>query len=188
MVAGLLPAGDLMADHEHHDGAHHSHQQVAHDGSQLQRARHLQRHHEFARAAKLLAELIERDPLNSEAQLLYADVLLHDGRVDEARAACVRVAVSGAHTLAGFCAVQVLTAAGEYDRAFNSAEGLMRKVNGYDQLQDGAQIWALEIAAVAAWKAGHMQEAEKWFSDATVFPDVPHSTEQAYAEFVSSRE
>lgn len=178
MVAGLSPAGDLMADHVHHDGAHHTHEQVAHNGSQLQQARHLQRHHEFGKAADLLADLIDENPLNREAQLLYADVLLHDGRVDDARAACVRVAVSGAHTLAGYCAVQVLTATGEHHRAFGTADSLK-----HDQLSDEARIWALEIAAIAAWRAGRTDRAEAWFSEAMAFPDVPHSTEQAYAAF-----
>jgi len=76
----------------------------------------------------------------------------------------VRVAVSGAHTLAGYCAIQVLTASGEYDRAFETANSLAN-----DQLPDEARLWALEIAAVAAWKAGHNREADEWFNEALAF-------------------
>lgn len=189
MVAGLFPAGDLMADHAHVHDDRHSHERSERAESPLQNARHLQRHHEFARAAELLADLIEEEPFNREAQLLYADVLLHNGRIDEARAACVRVAVSGAHSLAGYCGVQVLTASGEHERAFEAARKLKQnEEHVLDQLSVDAQIWALEIAAVAAWKAGHIIEAGKWFREVVTFPELPHSTEQVYAEFVATHE
>ncbi|MEL7187468.1 MAG: tetratricopeptide repeat protein [Pseudomonadota bacterium] len=181
MVAGLSPAGDLMADAAHGHDHHHSHDRTARVVSPLQRARHLQRHHEFERAAELLAEVIENEPFNREAQLLYADVLLHDARIDEARAACVRVALAGAHVLAGYCSVQVLTASGEHDRAFAAATSLE-----FNQLSEEAQIWALEISAVAAWKAGQLQTADQWFRKAAAYPNVPHSTEHAYNEFRAS--
>ena len=72
----------------------------------------------------------------------------------------------------------MLTATGEHDRAFEAAKGLE-----YDQLPDEAKIWALEIAAVAAWKAGQSREADEWFNEAIILPGVPHSTTQAYAAF-----
>lgn len=182
-VAGFSAAGDCMPDHVHDDVEQHTHEQSARPDPALQQARHLQRHHKFGDAAKVLEKLIDREPLNQEAQLLYADVLLHDGRADSARAACVRVGVTGAHTLAGYCAVQVLTASGEYKRAFETARAL-----SHDQLNNKARIWALEISAVAAWKAGYLHEAEEWFRKAIAYPDAPHSIGQAYADFLASRE
>lgn len=183
-VASLSPAGDLKADHAHHHShGEHTHKHSAATDTPLTRARKLQSHHKFGEAADVLGELLEQDPLNREAQLLLADVLLHDDQIEDARSACVRVAVSGAHTLANYCAVQVLTASGEPERAFRTAQDL-----SYDELPNDAKLWALEIAAVAAWKAGKTDTAEKWFQTALSFDNVPHSITHEYAEFIRSRQ
>lgn len=180
-IAGLSQAGNSSDDHVHHHrhGAEHTHKEVSAQDPRLAEARHLQQRHEFADAARILAELIAQEPYNLEAQLLHADVLLHDGRIEESRMACVRVAMSGAQTLAGYCAIQTLTAAGEHEQAYAAANSLSPA-----ELSDQAQVWALEISADAAWKAGQPQAAQTWFAKAMAFEYVPHSTRDAYVEFL----
>jgi Tfp pilus assembly protein PilF len=180
-VAGLAQAGNSSNDHIHrHRGeAGHSHQEEHAQDIRLAEARRLQQRHEFGDAVKLLAELIEQKPFNIGAQLLHADVLLHDGRIADSQLACIRVAMSGAQTLAGYCAVQTLTAAKEHERAFEAATALDPA-----DLPDAAQVWALEISADAAWKAGELEAAKNWFEKAMAIEHVPHSTEDAYLAFL----
>ena len=182
-IAGLSQAGSVTESHshEHHDDSAHANPELQDTDPRLAQARRLQQRHDFSGAADLLAELLQTEPFNIEAQLLHADVLLHDGKIDESRMACIRVSMSGAQTLAGYCAIQTLTAAGEHERALSASKNLVP-----DNLSDAAQVWALEIAADAAWKAGDIQAARVWFERAMAFESIPHSTEDAYEAFLEA--
>lgn len=163
--------------HTHkHDDSHATHHQTP-----VAVARHLQQAHRFNDAADVLATYLYQSPLDSEAQLLYADVLRHAGRYDESRSACARVALAGATTLAGFCAIQVLVDIQEYARADEFSDRLANQIT---HLSNDAQIWALEISAEAAWRAGDFQEAKRRFQEAIGFDNVPHSTLDAYDQFL----
>lgn len=168
---GIVSADDA---HTHSDATH------THDGTPLERARELQSRHKFAEAAEVLAAYLEDAPQDTGAHLLHADVLRHDGRLQESRGACMRVALTGATTLAGYCAVQLLIDAGDFDAADRSSQRLAADLA---HLEEPARVWALEISAEAAWRAGRIDAAADLYERALSFAGAPHSTLDAFREF-----
>lgn len=176
LAAVTLSPGVVFADDAHvHSAATHTHAQSA-----LERARELQGQHEFGKAADVLGAYLATAPQDTEAHLLHADVLRHAGRLQDSRGACMRVALTGATTLAGYCAVQILIDAGEFDTADRNSQRLAADL---DHLGEPAQIWALEISAEAAWRAGREDAAAELYQRALAFDSAPHSTLDAYREF-----
>jgi len=203
VVSLFVPTFNARADHRHESEPTHEHEHASgqsyrhaqshgHDhgqsalaetASQPEIARVLQRVHRFDEAAAKLAEHLEGNALDVDAQLLHADVLQHAGRLAEARNACVRVAVAGAPTLAAYCAAQVLLAEGEFVRADETCE---KFADARRRLPESARQWALEISAVSAWRAGRLGAAQALFDQALDFDDLPHSTTAALIEFRGS--
>lgn len=165
------------------DPGHHHHDDRFEWTSTLADARMLQQAHRFDDAATVLAEYLETSPLDVEAQLLHADVLRHAHRHDESRDACVRVAVAGSSTLAAYCAVQVLIADGQFERA---DEISLQFAKHRSLLPDAAYQWTLEVAAEAAWRNGRIGTAQRLYRSALAFERVPHSTRDAYAQLLDS--
>ncbi|MEM7276736.1 MAG: hypothetical protein AAF385_01315 [Pseudomonadota bacterium] len=178
--ANLFCAPALLADHTHEHGHDHHHGSEESERGLLEQARELQRDHRFQEAASLLAKHIESRPFDLEAQLLHADVLIHAGQNDEARRACIRVAVSGSSTLASYCAIQLLLAEGDYTKADETSQALAGEI---PRLQDDAQVWALEISAEAAWRAGRTDAAQALYEKLLTYSQLPHSALDAYAAF-----
>ena len=191
LLAVLVLSSIGVRAHQPDEHAHqheHTHNDVERSGSsntpsRLTVARALQRDHAFDDAAIQLALHVAVYPLDVEAQLLHADVLWHAGRLDEARTACVRVAVAGAPELAGYCAAQILIKEEKYERAHQIAKSL---APNRSRLPDPARQWALEISAEAAWRAGRVEEAAPLFEQALDFEVVPHSTKDAALLFRAS--
>lgn len=184
--ASLFGSSSVLADHVHEHGHdhHHSHSSAQGILSLAEQARELQREHRFDEAASLLARHIESKPFDLEAQLLHADVLTHAGRIAEARSACIRVGISGSATLAKFCAVQVLLTEGDYGRADKISQALAKEAA---RLDDAAQVWALEISAEAAWRAGRSEAAAAIYQQLLTRSKLPHSVLDAYQAFLRAQ-
>lgn len=142
-------------------------------------ARLLQSEHRFDAAASRLRDAVAARPGNAEAWLLLSDVLRRGGHVDEARRACLRVALAGAPVLGHWCAVQALQSVGNYDRAMAASDRLLP---GVDRLPAPSRRWALEVAADAAIGARDPVRAVDLYRRAHAIGEPPFALRLAFAD------
>ncbi len=120
------------------------------------KARILQAEHNFDAAADLLGPALVIAREHAEGWLLLSDSLHRAGRITEARGACLKAALAGMPLLAQWCGIQILQSAGRTPQAYDASRRLAGSIA---QLPEGAQPWALSIAADAAAEAGRTEEA-----------------------------
>jgi hypothetical protein len=113
----------------------------------LLRSRILQNRHHFTEAARDLASYSKSHPGSNEASLLEADAWRRAGELKYARQACVRVALSGEHLLARYCAAELLLTAGQHQPALDSLTAASDRQQQLSGLSDSLQHWAEAIEA-----------------------------------------
>lgn len=150
---------------------------------QLLHARLLQAQHRFAETAAVLRQLVEVEPDRIEAWLLLADALRRAGEHAEARATCMRLALVGAADIAQWCAIPLLQMAGtttaDDGRAYRIASSLNTRNADYPP---ALRRWTLEIIAEAAFTAGHLSEAARYYEEAMLLGESTMALRLAYAD------
>ncbi len=146
----------------------------------LLRATIRQNAHEFDLALADLDAVLSIQPANAQAWLTKASILQVQGRYEEARRACQPLSRLAARHIALTCLSDV---AGLTGQAARSRELLTWAVN-QSGVPERERLWALTILAELAARAGHTQEAEKYFMHARRLGIKDQYLLGAYADFL----
>lgn len=139
-----------------------------------------QNRHDFARALVLLDQALERRPADLQARLIRATVHLVRGDLRAAEADCRAVLGSGAGAVGSVCLAQVIGGP-------NPARGaaLVRVwLSHPDALTTGQRVWALEVLADLAVRAGNDEAAEVALREAVRLDPQGEAVRVALAELL----
>lgn len=146
----------------------------------LLRATIRQNAHEFDQALADLALVLDRQPINAQAWLTKASILQVQGRYDEARHACQRLArLAASHVLIG-CLSDI---AGVTGQSAASLE-LLQQALANSALSGREWIWLATILAETAARTGAIREAEQYFSGAFKIGIKDQYLLGAYADYL----
>lgn len=144
------------------------------------RAFSAQHRHDFAEAARLLDQLIARDPRAGDARLSRAQIHLVGGRLDAARSDCVAL-VLGVDAGDGMLCVAMLSLRrGQFAAA---ADAVDRWLTGHADGDREGRRYALTLRAEIAARAGDRQ-AEQYFKNALRLAPDDVRTLAAYARYL----
>lgn len=146
----------------------------------LLRATIRQNAHEFDQALADLDQVLATQPFNAQAWLTKASILQVQGRYNEARQACQRLArLAASHVLIG-CLSDI---AGVTGQSAKSRE-LLKQALSDSALPGRERIWVATILAETAARTGAIREAEESFTEAFKADIKDQYLLGAYADFL----
>ena len=150
----------------------------------LLRATVKQSTHDFAGSLADLDRLIAQRPNDGQALLTRATVLTVQGRYNEARADCARIARLTIPLVTTACAAAPASLSGEAETAYRSlALALARQPDADANLRE----WALTLSAEIAWRRGDQASAEAQFQAALALDARDPYLLAAYSDFLLER-
>lgn len=162
-VLSLALLGAIIVTYVHiRDGDRAVQQHAATRASEVERAHNLQSHHDFAGAAALLSQLLEREPQRHDARLMRAQILLHLQRPEDAMRDCTALMSQVDLATGVACVAQARAALGDVPRAYALITTVLERADAYDKPRDPALGWSASIAAELAERLGRADEAARW--------------------------
>jgi tetratricopeptide (TPR) repeat protein len=146
----------------------------------LLRATIRQNAHEFEQALADLDQVLAVQPTNAQAWLTKASILQVQGRYDEARRVCQRLArLAASHVLLG-CLSDIGGLTGQSAKS----QELLRTALSNPGLSGRERIWLTTIQAETAARTGAIREAEQSFSEAFKVGIKSQYLLSAYADYL----
>lgn len=129
-----------------------------HTELQLQRAELAQAQHDFADAARLLDEVLAREPRHARAWLMRAAVAEVSGDYARARSACAQLLLLGQAAPGEVCAASIASLSGRSQAAY---EVVTRVLDQNPGLEPATRSWAHSIAGEIAQRLDDPVAAER---------------------------
>jgi len=144
------------------------------------RAAAAQHRHDFSAAAALLDQALALDSRDAGARIARAQVYLVQGRVDDARKDCIRLALGVDVSVGTLCAASVALRKGELDQAAVMVDRWIGQAQSDPDIRRNVLVMRGDIAS----RAGDA-DADKWFKAALRLRPSDVRTLSAYARHLN---
>lgn len=116
----------------------------------------LQYYHQFSQAQQILNEIVQRQPNNTSAWLMKANIHLVQGELVAAKRACLQLLGQGSLVISATCALEVSAEQGQVEDSYEQLQAVVKMAG---QMPVDQTLWVKQILADLAQRQQLPQQA-----------------------------